>query len=135
MGWNKSGTYRRNGGACSEILRCAVRRGKEASIVGNIVFALKHYCSFIGKELDLKPPKQRVKQVDFLTFWEVKNLLYKIDNFTVYTMVQIMLYSFDAVHKEFRFAQFHIVQTFILDQHANKLSDAVTKTVQEVDSI
>ena len=70
-----------------------LKEGKKTSTVGNILFALKHYFQFIGKELDLKPPKQRVKQVDFLTLMEAKSLLYKIDNYRDYAMVLIMLYG------------------------------------------
>jgi site-specific recombinase XerD len=66
---------------------------KKASTIGNILYALKHYYKFIGKELDLKPPKQRVKQVDFLTFMEAKSLVYKIDNYRDYAMVLVMLYG------------------------------------------
>jgi site-specific recombinase XerD len=57
-----------------------LKERKKASTIGNILYVLKHYYQFIGKELDLKPPKQRVKQVDFLTFMEAKSLVYKIDN-------------------------------------------------------
>ncbi|MBU7028687.1 MAG: tyrosine-type recombinase/integrase [Theionarchaea archaeon] len=70
-----------------------LKEGKKASTVGNILFALKHYYSFIGKELDLKPPKQRVRQVDYLTFMEAKSLVYKIDNYRDYAMVLVMLYG------------------------------------------
>lgn len=70
-----------------------IKEGKKASTVGNILYALKHYFQFIGKELDLKPPKQRVKQVDYLTLMEVKSLLYKIDSYRDYAMVLIMLYG------------------------------------------
>jgi integrase/recombinase XerD len=70
-----------------------LKERKKASTIGNILHALKHYYSFIGKELDLKPPKQRVKQVDFLTFMEAKSLVYKIDNYRDYAMVLVMLYG------------------------------------------
>ncbi|MBU7030597.1 MAG: tyrosine-type recombinase/integrase [Theionarchaea archaeon] len=70
-----------------------LKERKKASTVGNTLFALKHYYSFIGKELDLKPPKQRVKQVDYLTFMEAKSLVYKIDNYRDYAMVLVMLYG------------------------------------------
>ncbi|MBU7030012.1 MAG: tyrosine-type recombinase/integrase [Theionarchaea archaeon] len=70
-----------------------LKERKKASTVGNILFALKHYYSFIGKELGLKPPKQRVKQVDYLTFMEAKSLVYKIDNYRDYAMVLVMLYG------------------------------------------
>lgn len=52
-----------------------VKEKKKASTIGNILFALKHYYEFIGRELYLKPPKQRVKQIDYLTFMEAKSLL------------------------------------------------------------
>lgn len=55
-----------------------LKERKKASTIGNILHALKHYYSFIGKDLDLKPPKQRVKQVDFLTFMEAMADLYAI---------------------------------------------------------
>ena len=45
-----------------------LKERKKASTIGNILHALKHYYSFFGKELDLKPPKQGVKQVDFLRY-------------------------------------------------------------------
>jgi site-specific recombinase XerD len=70
-----------------------LKERKKASTIGNILHALKHYYTFIGKELDLKPPKQRVKQVDFLTFMEAKSLVYKIDNYRDYAMVLVMLYG------------------------------------------
>ncbi|MBU7027115.1 MAG: tyrosine-type recombinase/integrase [Theionarchaea archaeon] len=70
-----------------------LKERKKASTVGNILFALKHYYSFIGKELNLKPPKQQVKQVDYLTFMEAKSLVYKIDNYRDYAMVLVMLYG------------------------------------------
>ena len=70
-----------------------LKERKKASTIGNILYALKHYYQFIGKELDLKPPKQRVKQVDFLTFMEAKSLVYKIDNYRDYAMVLVMLYG------------------------------------------
>lgn len=70
-----------------------LKEGKKASTIGNNLFALKHYYEFIGKELKLKPPKQRVKQVDFLSTIEAKSLLYKIDNFRNYAMVLVMLYG------------------------------------------
>ncbi|MBU7010116.1 MAG: tyrosine-type recombinase/integrase [Theionarchaea archaeon] len=69
------------------------KRLSEASTIGNILHALKHYYAFIGKELNLKPPKQRVKQVDFLTFMEAKSLVYKIDNYRDYAIVLVMLYG------------------------------------------
>jgi len=65
----------------------------KASSIKNTLYALKHYYQFIGKDLDLKPPKQRVRQVDFLTVMEAKSLLYKIDNYRDYAIVQIMLYG------------------------------------------
>ena len=64
-----------------------LKERKKASTIGNILHALKHYYKFIGKELDLKPPKPRVKQIDFLTFMEAKSLVYKIDNYRDYAMV------------------------------------------------
>ncbi|KYK31879.1 MAG: hypothetical protein AYK18_05925 [Theionarchaea archaeon DG-70] len=70
-----------------------LKEGKKASTIANILFALKHYYNFIGKELDLKPPKQTVKQIDFLTVIEAKTLLYKIDSFRDYAMVLVMLYG------------------------------------------
>jgi integrase/recombinase XerD len=70
-----------------------LKEKKKTSTIANILFALKHYYSFIGKELDLKPPKRTVKQVDFLTVMEAKSLLYKIDNFRDYAMVLVMLYG------------------------------------------
>jgi len=70
-----------------------LKEGKKASTIANILFALKHYYDFIGKELNLKPPKQTVKQVDFLTIMEAKTLLYKIDSFRDYAMVLVMLYG------------------------------------------
>ncbi|MBU7009449.1 MAG: tyrosine-type recombinase/integrase [Theionarchaea archaeon] len=66
---------------------------KKESTVRNILHALKHYYSFNGKELDLKPPKKRVKQIDYLTVMEAKSLLYKIDNIRDYAMVLVMLYG------------------------------------------
>jgi integrase/recombinase XerD len=70
-----------------------LKEGRKASTIGNILFALKHYYEFIGKEPNLKPPKQRVRQVDFLSIMEAKSLLYKIDNFRDYAMVLVMLYG------------------------------------------
>ena len=66
---------------------------KKESTVRNILHALKHYYSFNGKELDLKPPKKRVKQIDYLTVMEAKSLLYKIDNIRDYAMTLVMLYG------------------------------------------
>ena len=66
---------------------------KKESTIRNILFGLKHYYQFIGKELDLKPPKRPVKQADYLTVMEAKTLLYKIDNFRDYAMVLVMLYG------------------------------------------
>ena len=65
----------------------------KASSIKNTLYALKYYYQFIGKDLDLKPPKHRVRQVDFLTVMEAKSLLYKIDNYRDYAIVQIMLYG------------------------------------------
>jgi integrase/recombinase XerD len=70
-----------------------LKEGKKASTIGNVLFALKHYFGFIGKELNLKPPRQRVRQVDFLSIMEAKSLLYKIDNYRDYAMVLVMLYG------------------------------------------
>jgi len=70
-----------------------LKEEKKASTIANILFALKHYYNFIGKELDLKPPKHTVKQVDFLTVMEAKTLLYKIDSYRDYAMVLVMLYG------------------------------------------
>jgi integrase/recombinase XerD len=70
-----------------------LKEGKKASTIGNVLFALKHYYRFIGKDLDLKPPKRTVKQIDYLTVMEAKTLLYKIDNFRDYAMVRVMLYA------------------------------------------
>jgi integrase/recombinase XerD len=94
------GKFLRNAGTLNPEKRHAVKyynlllkEKKKASTIGNILFALKHYYEFIGKELDLKPPKRQVKQVDFLTVMEAKTLLYKIDNFRDYAMVLVMLYG------------------------------------------
>ncbi|MBU7028388.1 MAG: tyrosine-type recombinase/integrase [Theionarchaea archaeon] len=70
-----------------------LKEKKKASTVRNILFALKYYYEFNGKELSLKTPKQRVKQIDFLTVMEAKSLLYKIDNLRDYAMVLVMLYG------------------------------------------
>ncbi|MBU7028889.1 MAG: tyrosine-type recombinase/integrase [Theionarchaea archaeon] len=70
-----------------------LKEKKKASTVRNILFALKHYYEFTGKELNLKPPKKRVKQIDYLTVMEAKSLLYKIDNLRDYAMVLVMLYG------------------------------------------
>ncbi|KYK36465.1 MAG: hypothetical protein AYK18_11600 [Theionarchaea archaeon DG-70] len=53
-----------------------MKDGKKESTLRNILFALKHYYQFIGKELDLKPPKRPVRQVDYLTVMEAKSLVY-----------------------------------------------------------
>jgi len=70
-----------------------LREQKKAATIRNILFAIKHYFQFNGKELDLKGPRPRVKQVDFLTVMEAKSLLYKIDNIRDYSMVLVMLYG------------------------------------------
>jgi len=70
-----------------------LKERKKASTITNILFALKHYYEFNGKELNLKPPKKRVKQIDYLTVVEAKSLLYKIDNLRDYAMVLVMLYG------------------------------------------
>jgi integrase/recombinase XerD len=70
-----------------------LKERKKAASIRNILAALKHYYEFNGKELDLKPPKKNVKQVDYLTVAEAKSLLYKIDNYRDYAMVLVMLYG------------------------------------------
>jgi integrase/recombinase XerD len=70
-----------------------LKERKKASSIRNILTALKHFYAFNGKELDLKPPKRNVKQVDYLTVTEAKTLLYKIDNYRDYAMVLVMLYG------------------------------------------
>jgi integrase/recombinase XerD len=70
-----------------------LKEGKKASTVMNVLAALRHYYHFIDKDLDLRPPKQHVKQINFLTVVEAKSLLYKIDNYRDYAMVLVMLYG------------------------------------------
>lgn len=70
-----------------------LKERKKESTISNILIALKHYYSFIGREFDLKPPKPRVRQLDFLTVMEAKSLLYKIDSRRDYAMVLVMLCS------------------------------------------
>jgi len=70
-----------------------LKEKKKASTVRNILHALKHYFQFNGKDLDLRLPKQRVKQIDYLTVMEAKSLLYKIDNIRDYAMTLVMLYG------------------------------------------
>ena len=70
-----------------------LKEGKKASTIANVIFALKHYYDFIGKVLDLKPPKRTVKQIDFLTVIEAKSLLHKVDNFRDHAMIMTMLYG------------------------------------------
>jgi integrase/recombinase XerD len=70
-----------------------LKEGKKASTVMNVLAALRHYYHFIDKDLDLRPPKRHVKQINFLTVVEAKSLLYKIDNYRDYAMVLVMLYG------------------------------------------
>ncbi|MBU7046543.1 MAG: tyrosine-type recombinase/integrase [Theionarchaea archaeon] len=70
-----------------------LKEKKKASTIANTLFALKHYYSFIGKDLDLKPPKRTVRQIDYLTVIEARTLLYKIDSIRDYAMIQVMLYG------------------------------------------
>ncbi|MBU7045158.1 MAG: tyrosine-type recombinase/integrase [Theionarchaea archaeon] len=70
-----------------------LKERKKASSIRNTLVALKHYYAFNGKELDLKPPKKNVRQVDYLTVTEAKTLLYKIDNYRDYAMILVMLYG------------------------------------------
>jgi integrase/recombinase XerD len=70
-----------------------LKERKKASSIRNTLAALKHYYAFNGKELDLKPPKKNVRQIDYLTVTEAKTLLYKIDNYRDYAMVLVMLYG------------------------------------------
>jgi integrase/recombinase XerD len=70
-----------------------MKEKKKAATIRNIVFALKHYYQFTGKDLILKLPRGHVKQIDFLTVMEAKSLLYKIDSFRDYSMVLVMLYG------------------------------------------
>jgi integrase/recombinase XerD len=70
-----------------------MKEKKKAATTRNILWALKHYYQFTGKELSLKLPRERVKQIDFLTVMEAKSLLYKIDNIRDYAMVLVMLYG------------------------------------------
>ena len=70
-----------------------LKEKKKASTIANTLFALKHYYNFIDKDLDLKPPKRTVRQIDFLTVPEAKTLLYKTDNVRDYAMIQVMLYG------------------------------------------
>lgn len=44
-----------------------LKEKKKASTIANTLFALKQYYNFIDKDLDLKPPKRTVRQIDFLT--------------------------------------------------------------------
>ncbi|MBU7028289.1 MAG: tyrosine-type recombinase/integrase [Theionarchaea archaeon] len=68
-------------------------KDRKPATIRNILAALKHYYEFIGKDFDLKPPKERVKQIDYLTVMEAKSLLYKIGNVRDYAMVLVMLYG------------------------------------------
>ena len=70
-----------------------LKEKKKAATIRNILFAIKRYFQFNGKELNLKGPRPRVKQVDFLSVMEAKSLLYKIDNIRDYSMVLVMLYG------------------------------------------
>lgn len=70
-----------------------LKEGKKGSTVMNVLAALRHYYHFIDKDLDLRPPKRHVKQINFLTVVEAKSLLYKIDNYRDYAMVLVMLYG------------------------------------------
>jgi len=70
-----------------------MERGEKRIHYSQYLVWVKALLQFIGKELDLKPPKRPVKQADYLTVMEAKTLLYKIDSFRDYAMVLVMLYG------------------------------------------
>jgi len=68
-------------------------KGYANSTIANIVYALNHYFNFLGKKIQLTPPKRHKRQPVFLTVEEAQTLVRVIPTLRDRAIVMTLLYT------------------------------------------
>jgi len=68
-------------------------QGYANSTIANIVSALNHYFQFLGKKIQLTPPRQHKRQPNFLTVEEAQALIKVVPNLRDRAVVMTLLYT------------------------------------------
>jgi integrase/recombinase XerD len=76
-----------------QYFRYLQNQGYANSTIANIVYALNHYFQFLGKKIQLKPPKRHRRQPTFLTVEEAQTLIRVIPTLRDRAIVVTLLYT------------------------------------------
>ena len=76
-----------------QYFRCLQDQGYANSTNANIVYALNHYFQFLGKKIQLTPPKRHRRQPTFLTVEEAQTLIRIIPTLRDRAIVVTLLYT------------------------------------------
>jgi len=80
-------------GRAMQYYRYLQDKGYANSTISNIVYALNHYFEFLGKKIQLTPPKQHKRQPVFLTVEEAQTLVRVIPTLRDRAIVMTLLYT------------------------------------------